>query len=334
MPDRPAGPAPVPVWRRAVGRLKQVRSPSPRVRAVLMVVAVVAVAVGLTFAVRTLEVRPEQLRWGPLLVAALVVSPLTLAANAAELRWAAAVVAPPGRSLPWTTSARVVIAATVANLLPLPVGAILRVEAVRRLGVGLGPATATNLVAAGLWVAAGIGIAGTAALPSRTAAGLLGLGLAAAAVVVSVLLARRVGGPRWQRPTAALVGLELATALLHGLRLWLVLSALGVTATVRQALVLGAAAPLAAAAGVFPSGLGLAEGLTALLSPVAALPAAAGFLATALGRVVGLVATGLVAVLFGVSAVRDTVLEARERATEPTGDAAGGELSAPGGSGG
>jgi hypothetical protein len=69
----------------------------------------------------------------------------------------------------------------------------------------------------------------------------------------------------------------------HGLRLWLVLLALGVEVSVRQGLALGAAAPLAAAAGVFPSGLGLAEALTAVIAPIVALPAAAGFAATALG---------------------------------------------------
>jgi hypothetical protein len=206
------------------------------------------------------------------------------------------------------------VAATFANLLPLPAGAILRVEAVRRVGVGVGAATGTNLVAAGLWVAAGMGIAGGAALRSRPTAGALGVGLALLAVATSVVLARRVGTDRWARPTLALAGLELATALLHGARLWLVLVALGVPATLRQALVLGAAAPLAAAAGVFPSGLGLAEGLTALLAPVAALPAAAGFLATALGRVVGLAATAVLALVFGAGAIREAVTEARSRA--------------------
>jgi hypothetical protein len=316
-------------WRRVVAALKRVRSPAPQVRAVLLVVAVVAVGVGLAYAVRALDVRPDQLRWGPLVVAALVVSPLTLAANAAELRLAAAVVAPPGRTMPWGTAGRTVVAATVANLLPLPAGALLRVEAVRRVGVGVAPATGTNLVAAGLWVAAGMGIAGVAALTSRPAAGLLGIGLAVVAVAVSVVLAHRIGTPGWRRPTAALVALELGTALLHGARLWLVLVALGVPATLRQALVLGAAAPLAAAAGVFPSGLGLAEGLTALLAPVAALPAAAGFLATALGRVVGLTATGVVAFAFGAGAVREAVSDARARAA--TGEEEISERDASGG---
>lgn len=308
-------PAPsAPLWRRAVGVLQRLRSPSPRVRAALLVLALVVVAVGLTAAVRALDLRAEQLRWGPLVVAALVISPVTLAANAAELRLAVAVVAPRGRSMPWGTAGRTVVAATIANLLPLPAGALLRVEAVRRVGVGVATATGTNLVAAGLWVAAGMGIAGTAALPSRPAAGLSGIGLALLATTVSILLARRIGTPRWGRPTATLAALELATALLHGVRLWLVLVALGVPATLRQVLVLGAAAPLAAAAGVFPSGLGLAEGLTALLAPIAALPAAAGFLATALGRVVGLSATALLALAFGAGAVREVVADARARA--------------------
>lgn len=334
-PSEPSSPRPW--WRRAVAALGRARTPSPRVRAVLLVAAGVAVTVGLVLSVRALDLRPSDLRWWPLVVAAFVASPVTIALNAAELRLATTIVV--GRStgaseaapMPWRTAIWTVVVATAANLLPLPAGAIVRVDAVRRAGARLGPAAVINLVAAGLWVASGIGTAALASLGQRPGVAAIGLAVAAAGTVVSVLLARRSGVEGWPRGVAQLAVVELTTALVHATRLWLVLLALGVEVSWRQAVVLGAAAPLAAAAGVFPSGLGLAEGLTALLAPLAALPAAAGLLAAGLGRVVGLLATLLAASLLGFDRVRAGVRSAAERAADtedtPGSDGPGGRAS-------
>jgi hypothetical protein len=305
--------------RRSLRPLARLRSPSPRVRAVLLVVAIVAVTVGLIVAVRELDVRPADLRWGPLAAAALLVSPLTVALNAAELRWAAAIVAPPGRSLAWRPALRTVVIATAANLLPLPAGALVRVEAVTRTGATIGAATAVNVVAAGLWVSAGIGLAAGAVLGTRPTAGAIGLAVALTGVAVSTLLCAKVGRGAWRGGLLRLGAVELTTALLHAARLVLVLAAVGIEVTAVQGLVLGGAAPLAAAAGVFPSGIGLAEALTAVLAPAAGLPAAAGLLASTLGRVVGLTATVVIALALGAGTVRAGLGAAREKAARQAG---------------
>lgn len=294
--------------------LARVRSPSPRVRAILLVVAAVGVTVGLVVAVRDLDVRLAELRWAPLAVAAVVVSPATVLLNAAELRSLASLVTPDGRTLGWRTALRTVVVATAANLLPLPAGAIVRVEAVTRTGASVRAATGANVVAAGLWLSAGLGLAAGAALPSRPAAATLVLAIAVVGVVVSSVLAARVGRRGWPGHLARLAAIEAATAVLHAARLGLVLAAVGVPVTVAQALVLGGAAPLAAAAGVFPSGFGLAEGLTAVLAPVAGLPASAGLLASTLGRVIGLASTLAIALALGAGTVRAQVQGARARA--------------------
>lgn len=272
--------------------------------------------VGLVLSVRALDVQLADLRWWPLALAAVVASPVTIALNAAELRLATGIVVGGRAAMPWRTAVWTVVVATAANLLPLPAGAIVRIDAVRRAGARLGPATAINLAAAGLWVAAGIGTAAVASLGSRPGVAAIGLAVAVTGVAVSVVVAARSGVTGWRRGTVELAVVELATALVHATRLWLVLLALGVDVSWQQAVVLGAAAPLAAAAGVFPSGLGLAEGLTALLAPLAALPAAAGLLAAGLGRVVGLLATLLAAVLLGFDRVRAGVRSAAEQAAD------------------
>lgn len=265
----------------------------------LLLVAGALFVGGAVFSFRELDVEPGTLVWWPLVVVALVGTPATIAVNAAELR-AMARLTTGGIAPGWLHAARVVIVATAANVLPLPGGALVRVHALRTAGALLGQATAVTLLAALLWVATAVGIAGAAALTFAPVAGVLALLGAAAGVVATAVLVRTTTS-RWSlRGLAALAVVEVVTTLVHGARLWLVLLALGVAAELRQALVLGAGAPLAAAAGIFPSGLGLSELLSALLAPAVALPAAAGFGAAALARIVGLVATLPAALALGV----------------------------------
>lgn len=284
----------------------------------LLVAGGVALVIAVVVSARALDVQARALTWWPILVALCLASPVTIGLNAAELRVSTAIVHPDGRRMPWPTAFRTVIAATGANLLPLPAGALLRIEAVRRTGVGVVPATNVNLVAAALWVTAGVGIAAIAAVARHPVAASVGLLGAATGLAAATMLARRIATGRWSRTFLLLGGIEAATALFHGVRLWLALQALGIAASVRQALIMGAAGPLSAAAGVFPSGIGLAEGLTALLAPLATLPPAAGVLATALSRIIGLSATVLVAIPLGVGSIRDNIGAARRRAAAVT----------------
>ena len=296
MEEQPGNGAPLPDRLR---RLTRWRTPSPRWRGVLLLVAGALFIGGAVFSFRELDVEPATLVWWPLVVVAVVGTPATIAANAAELR-AMARLTTGGVAPGWLHAARVVIVATAANILPLPGGALVRVHALRTAGAPLGQATSVTLLAALLWVATSVGIAGGAALTFAPVAGVLALLLGVGGVVAVAVLVRTTTS-RWSlRGLAALALVEVVTTVIHGARLWLVLLSLGVAAQVRQALVLGAGAPLAAAAGIFPSGLGLAELLSALLAPAVALPAAAGFGAAALARLVGLLSTLPFALALGV----------------------------------
>jgi hypothetical protein len=89
---------------------------------------------------------------------------------------------------------------------------------------------------------------------------------------------------------------------LYGVRLLAVLAALRVDLELLQALVIALSAPLSAAAGVFPSGIGLAEGISGLLAPLVAVPVAAGVAATGVNRIAGLAVTAPLAMLFAARA--------------------------------
>ena len=287
-------------WLEAAARW---RTPPPRWRGVILLAAATIFVGGVVLSLRELDVAIEDVTWWPLVVIAVLGTPATVLANAAELRAMARAI-DPDLSVSWRRAVQVVVVATAANVLPLPGGALVRIHALKVAGMTVPRATAVNLVAAVLWVGAAVSLAGLAALAYAPAAGGLALALGLAGVVVGLAglrsLARR---PAWGG-AGALLGVEVATTLLHAVRLLLVLIALDVEVVAAQALVLGAAAPLAAAAGIFPSGLGLAELLSALLAPAVALSAASGFAATALVRVIGLAAIAPMALLLGLGELR------------------------------
>lgn len=288
--DATDGTAPEPALVRRLRHLARWRSPSGPWQRVVQVVAALVFVVGAVVSARALDLGPGGIRWWPVVVLAVAGTPLTIALNAAELRVMAWCL--DGRDvLTWSRSVRVVVVATAANVLPLPGGALVRIQALRATGASGGRATAINLVAALMWVATAVGVGGLAAW-SRVP---LVAGLAVVGAMVggiASLVALRMSAPGWSPAAAAtLFALELATTLLHGAKLTLALWALDVTAGIDQALVLGVAGPVSAAAGVFPSGLGLAEVLAALTATLVALAPAAGFGATALVRIVGLAST-------------------------------------------
>lgn len=267
----------------------------------LLLVATVATAVAAVFAVDRLDLEPGQLRLGPLLAAALVITPLTVVLNAAELRATALASGADLAKLGWVKATRTVVLATAANLLPVPAGAILRMQVLRTAGASIAAAAGVQLSAAGVWVGVSVVLAGGALLAVEPA--IAGLAIAGGLVLAvgSIVAMRRSAGASFGRAALALTVVETATALLHALRLWVVLLGLGIAASVTQALVIGTAAPLAAAAGFFPGGIGLAELLSAVLAPLAGLSASAGLLAVAVARLLGLLVTVPIALSLGLT---------------------------------
>lgn len=303
-PDRPvtADERPPPGVLARLERLTRWRAPSPRWRRVIQVVAVVIFVGGIVVSVQRLDLRVADITWWPLVVLAVLGTPATIAVNAAELR-AMTRCLDRAASLPWSRAGSVVVLATAANVLPLPGGAMVRIQALRAGGATTGRAAAINLVAALLWVAAAVVVAGIAVWRMVPVAGLLAVAVGVAGGGVA-LVALRAAMPVWSVASALrLGGIEVVTTLLHAVKLYLALLALGIAAGLDQALVLGVAGPISAAAGVFPSGIGLAELLAALTAALVALAPAAGFGATALVRVIGLLVTAPLALVSDVRAL-------------------------------
>ena len=268
--------------------LTLIRRPPPRLERAALILAAVAMLISVVWLLRDGRLDPSAVAPVPLAIAALVGVPLTLATNAAEF-WVSAWFI--DRRVSAVFALRTTILATAANLLPLPGGPLVRVHALHRRGVAVAIASAATaavglswLGLAGLVAAAGAFRAGAASWVTvvSAAGGGVALGAGLLLVVQVAVPGRRLLG------SAALLVTEALSLFAAAGRLWLVLLALGVDPSVPAVMVLAAAGVLATAVGIVPAGLGVREGLSALLATFVALPAATGFAVSLLDRLVGL----------------------------------------------
>jgi hypothetical protein len=290
-------------------KLAAARDPSPSARRVLLAIGAVGFVVAMVLSLRALDVGLDELAWGPLLLVVVVLAPLTILGNAAELKVMATGTA--NEPLPWGEAVRVVVLATAANLLPIPGAALVRIQALRTRGATAAAATGINIAGAGAWLGTGLVVAGVAlvGVAGWQAAVAGGVGLAGCTVTWFVTVRSSRPG-RAGRTFLALLAVELLVTVLYGVRLLAVLAALRVDLELLQALVIALSAPLSAAAGVFPSGIGLAEGISGLLAPLVAVPVAAGVAATGVNRIAGLAVTAPLAMLFAARAPGGDVAQA------------------------
>jgi uncharacterized membrane protein YbhN (UPF0104 family) len=289
------------------------RAAQPAARRVLLVVGVAAFAVMTVFSFRALpdDLDPD---WWLVVPLVLVTTPLTVLANASEYRIIAAVL---GHQVTLRSAIRVSLVATIANYLPAPGGVAVRTTALHRAGSTVGAALAVNAAAAIVWVGATGVIAGGALLVAGdlpvVALGCIVGGVAAIASSTAVVIRR---GPDGARAYAVrLIAIEAGVVVVSGARAYLSLRAVGVEVSVPAALAISGAAVITAAIGIAPAGLGLREGIAAVIARVVSVPASAAVAASAVDRVASQVGVLLVAVATGFH-TKDLVAEANEGSEE------------------
>lgn len=259
-----------------------------RTRRILIWVAVVVFVVGGVVALRSLDIDRTRISWTPLVIAAVVGVPLTAVVNAFEYVVTARIV---DRRVGAVAALRISVLSTAANMLPIPGAALVRIRALRELGPGYRSATSATIVVGLTWIGVSASMAGgwltAVGWPARGVP-FLAVGIALLTVAWTVLRRSVGGAERRQRLAAAALGIEVISVASSAFRIVLVLTGLGLEPTVAAGLVLAVSGSMAAAAGIFPAGLGIRELIATALAPVAGLPAAAGFAASAVNRVLGI----------------------------------------------
>lgn len=280
---------------RAVMRLRSATS-KKRQRRIALVIAAFVFLVGGAFAIARLEIDASSIRWNRFVLLVLTGVPLTAIGKALEYDLSARLL---GHRPTFRDSMTISVMSTAANLLPIPGSFLVRTEALHRMGSARSRAAASTLSIALLWIGSASAISGVI-LTTRTS---LGAVVFLAAGVVALLAAFFTGRRHSQDPRRrnrlllAGTALEIALLSVAAYRLLLAIDALAIPIGWTQAFVLTLSGVLASAVGVFPGGLGLREGLAALLAPLVAIPSSAAYVGAAIDRVAGAVVHGFFAIV-------------------------------------
>jgi uncharacterized membrane protein YbhN (UPF0104 family) len=289
--------------------LRRIRSRPPRwLVAGLSVLAIVGLVVGAVLAWRSLPAE-QSIDWWIIVGLALLGAPVSVALLTEEVRLCSRVA---GVELDRSQQAYIAVVGSAANLLPLPGSAMLRLGALRRAGSGTRLAAVAVAVVPTAWVGIAFVLAGVAVVPRAVfAVAFLAIGAAIGSGAAVVVLRQRPDRPRRVLGEIAIV--ESSFVLLSSVRLWLCFTAMDEPLTIRGAIVLALSGAVAAAIGFVPSGIGVREGLVALLASLAGVPANVALVAAVLDRIAALAGNVPVAVAILVWRRRQSSLGARLR---------------------
>ncbi|MGB3469655.1 MAG: hypothetical protein WBA51_02395 [Erythrobacter sp.] len=251
-----------------------------RLRIPLLVFALAIFLGGAAFSIERLELQPSNLVLVPLALLAFGVVPAAIVYSAINMMLMGKAVGAPIRLV---EALRVSVYAQVAELLPIPGGAIVRAAALVNRGAGTLRSTGVVLAFALLWVSVAAVGGGLALLGTGiTGQTLLITGIAGSIAICSWLTARF----GWRIALPALLLRILGIALVS-VRTVLAFAAIGLALGWSNSLALAFGIILGSAASIVPAGLGIGEGISALLAVPLAIAPEAAFLAVGLARLIG-----------------------------------------------
>jgi len=190
---------------------------------------------------------------------------------------------------------RLTVIGSLANLLPIPGAAMVRIAGLRAAGINLGRASGATLGAGLIWIGLACGLAAACLTGVSLSVSLLVAAGATCIFIAGLAATARAGLDN--RATAGLVLLKLVGVTIEVGRHHFALLALGFSPVWAQSAIVSSSGALGSAAMIAPGGLGIREAIAALLARASALPTEAGFLAAALDRTL---LTALVLFVLGV----------------------------------
>lgn len=272
---------------------RPVRSRSP---VLVPVVAIGVVLVG-AFAWSRLELTASDIGWEELLISAALV-PGSVLLTAFEYRLIASVSGP---DVPLRDAVVVTVVGSIANLLPLPGAAGVRINDLTARSSSVGRATGTTAAAGVLWLGWALVLSGTALLVAGRV--LIGVGMVLGGGLLvwgSGELSHRIARGSRRHWLSRGSAIELSSLIVDTIRIYLVFAALGVDVTILQSAALVASGAIASTVGIVPGGLGLRELTAALFAPLVGIAPTIAVLVVAISRALGLLVQAPVALATGL----------------------------------
>ncbi|WP_156423901.1 hypothetical protein [Erythrobacter sp. YT30] len=245
---------------------------------------------GLFYSITQLNLSWSDVQLAPLLFLLLVMGPLTLVYSGINMQLMAKAISV---RIGFLHSIKVSAYAQVAELLPLPGGAIVRTAALMKEGASTRESATIVAGLALLWISCAA-VGGGVALLSVRLVGEFLLVFGLVTVIATVFWLAKVAN--WSIALYAL-GLRALGLLLVASRITIAFLVLNVTIDPIDALAFGFAIILGSAAAIAPAGLGIGEALSALMAEPNGVAATAAFSAAAINRLAGF-AVNMISILF------------------------------------
>jgi uncharacterized membrane protein YbhN (UPF0104 family) len=259
-------------------------SRAPWLRRVLRPLGFALLLAGAAWSVAVLEIETAQLSPGLVLLNVGLLWPLILLLAAVTLRLTAAAL---DREIPFREALHTIAAANLAELLPLPGGAMVRGAALMRAGARAGESARMVTLTALLTLSMAVTLAGAAlaVLSAPPAAPVLAVGSVGMAASLTAL-------SRWTRGRilAAMVLVRIVSMAVSVMCLWVSFSMLGMPVSHAEAALYTLATTLGSTVSIVPGGFGVNEAVAAGLAVLISGAPAAAFLAVAANRALALVA--------------------------------------------
>lgn len=257
-------------------------SDSKRVRMIVFVIALLGFAAGLWVSIYKVDFPDTQFNWVFFWLLAFFGVPLGITLNAVGFQISSSAV---GRVSSLGGALRVTIVSSMANFLPVPAGPVIRATALYAHGATYSAAAKITAAVALYWVSVALIVAGAGLGYIVRHLGFLVLGLIGlTAGSLAVIMTRSVCGS--SGIVFRFCGLAIVMHLTATLNIWLAFKMIGLDVNVVESTIVASSGTAGALVGIVPGGLGLNEGIAALIAGSIGIAASAGFVVVALNRVI------------------------------------------------
>lgn len=263
----------------------------------ILLAGLVLFVVGCVISIRELGIAPKDIDGKALATLLGLLAPLGLAYAATNMLVTAKAAKV---EMNFGQAFRVASFAQLAEVLPLPGGAIVRTAALVKGGATTTHSAGHVFANALIWIACAAIAAGLSLLSLGWVPALLALGGLVVAIGATGWLAWHAG------PAIAALSLALRILglLLVAVRLHFAFAALQLTVGFDETLVFAFASIAGSASSIAPAGLGISEGFAAILSQATSTVPAAAFIAVGLNRLISLLMAALASGIFALAGTR------------------------------
>ena len=264
---------------------------SSRNRLLLFISAFVIFLIGLALSFNHLDLGQRDLTYISLLFVLIITQPILIILNSAELKLCASA---SKSQMSFRDSLYVSSSATVANILPLPAGLILRGAALVKGGATATMSAKILMIAALMWVAVALTFSGAAILGDAHS-----LKIIAAGFIATWFLTAYTARLSNLKIALFLLITRLLMASLLTLQLKLLFSFLGTPIALSGAATYVVSGVAGAVISIVPAGLGIIESFGALLAKLDGASSSLAYIVLTVNRLTGLLLAAIVVLILG-----------------------------------